>query len=413
MRLVDRSAMIDTRVVRGVLPASTSTFSSKRTDGGRPMRDCRRTLRDGRGSPRYLGAVAGFVLKVIRNSAGLTQVQLAEDLGVDAASVQGWESGRRPLAALRTADLMRLRFRLLRCDAQPSSLTTLDDAIHADLIIDETVRAHDQRREHDEHPLGVMVHQCTLSDLLTWPFTGIAPAPLRDLARVRVRHGPVPNQPMITEDERTCFFDDLLLTAQAKPDAPNEHTRLARRQAIYLLGFDTRTDTAEWLHAEQRRALRNAGGTDHVPSWVAVRSSAVALAHRGDREPLRAFLRQALVTDRQEQANLNYWAYWVGEIDGLQVDDTFMNRINPQSWSGVRLLEHLLELLDPGSGHTELNIHTLWALLLAHPTLPSNHPHLKPRTTNALDQLTEDHDLSPPARRELSDIAYALRLAHR
>src|SRR5437764_9942691 len=144
------------------------------------MRGCRRTLRDGRGSPRYLGTVSGFVLKVIRNSAGLTQVQLAEDLGVDPASVQGWESGRRPLAALRTADLMRLRFRLLRCDAPPSSLTTLDDAVHADLIIDETVRTNDQRREHARHPLGAMVHQRALSDLLTWPFTGIAPAPLRD-----------------------------------------------------------------------------------------------------------------------------------------------------------------------------------------------------------------------------------------
>jgi DNA-binding XRE family transcriptional regulator len=110
------------------------------------MRGCRRTLRDGRGSPRYVGTVSGFVLKVIRNSAGLTQVQLAEDLGVDVASVQGWESGRRPLAALRTVDLMRLRFRLLRCDAQPSLLTTLDDAIHADLIIDETLQTTDQRR---------------------------------------------------------------------------------------------------------------------------------------------------------------------------------------------------------------------------------------------------------------------------
>ena len=377
------------------------------------MRGSRRTLRDGRGSSRYLGAVSGFVLKVIRNSAGLTQVQLAEDLGVDPASVQGWESGRRPLAALRTADLMRLRFRLLRCDGPPSSLPTLDDAVHADLIIGETVRTHDQRRKHEKHPLGAMVHQRALSDLLTWPFTGIAPAPLRDLARVQVRHGPVPNQPVITEDERACFFDDLLLTAQAKPDDPNEHTRLARRQAIYLLGFDTRIDTAEWLHAEQRRALSDAQGTDHVPSWVAVRSSAVALAHSGDRDPLRTFLHQALVTDRQEQANLNYWAYWVGEIDGVQVDDKFMNRINPQSWSGVRLLEHLLELLDPDAGDTELNIHTLWALLLAHPTLLNSHPHLKLRTTNALDRLTEDHDLSPPARRELSDIAYALRLAHR
>jgi hypothetical protein len=308
---------------------------------------------------------------------------------------------------------MRLRFRLLRCDAPPGSLAMLGEAIHADLIIDETVQANTQRRNHDGHPLGALVHQRALSDLLTWPFTGIAPAPLRDLARVQVRHGPVPNQPVITEDQRACFFDDLLFTAQAKPDDPNEHTRLARRQAIYLLGFDTRTDTAEWLHAEQRRALRDAGGTDHVPSWVAVRSSAVALAHSGDRDPLRTFLHQALVTDRQEQANLNYWAYWVGEIDSVQVDDTFMNRINPQSWSGVRLLEHLLELLDPDSGDTELNIHTLWALLLAHPTLLSNHPHLKLHTTNTLDRLTEDHDLSPPARRELSDIAYALRLADR
>jgi hypothetical protein len=128
---------------------------------------------------------------------------------------------------------------------------------------------------------------------------------------------------------------------------------------------------------------------------------------------LRAFLHLALVTDRQEQANLNYWAYWVGEIDSIQVNDRFMNHVNPQSWSGVRLLEHLLELLVPGSGHTELNIHTLWALLLAHPTLLSNHPHLKPRTSNTLDQLIEDYDLSPPTRRELSDIAYALRLAQR
>jgi hypothetical protein len=90
-----------------------------------------------------------------------------------------------------------------------------------------------------------------------------------------------------------------------------------------------------------------------------------------------------------------------------------MSRCNPQDWSGVRLLEHLLELLHPGSGQAELNIHTVWALLLAHPTLLGNHPHLKALTANTLDQLTEDHDLSLPAQRELSDIAYALRLAHR
>ncbi|MGH3540185.1 MAG: helix-turn-helix domain-containing protein, partial [Pseudonocardiaceae bacterium] len=74
------------------------------------------------GSPRCLGAVSGFLLKLIRESAALTQVQLAEKFGVDVASVQGWESGRRPLAALRAVDLMRLRCRLLRdCGSPPCS----------------------------------------------------------------------------------------------------------------------------------------------------------------------------------------------------------------------------------------------------------------------------------------------------
>lgn len=136
---------------------------------------------------------------------------------------------------------MRLRLRLLQYDARPTVLTKLDDAIHADLIIDETTRASDQRRKHDRHPLGTMVHQHKLSDLITWPLTGIAPTPLRDLVRAQVRRGPVPDQPMITKDERTCFFDNLLVAAQTKPDDLTNHTGLARRQAIYLLGFDTRT----------------------------------------------------------------------------------------------------------------------------------------------------------------------------
>ncbi|MGH3616574.1 MAG: helix-turn-helix domain-containing protein [Pseudonocardiaceae bacterium] len=84
--------------------------------------------------------MSGFLLKLIRESAALTQVQLAEKFGVDVASVQGWESGRRPLAALRAVDLMRLRCRLLRDCAKPTLLTMLEDAIQADLIIAEQCR---------------------------------------------------------------------------------------------------------------------------------------------------------------------------------------------------------------------------------------------------------------------------------
>ncbi|HKR48665.1 MAG TPA: helix-turn-helix transcriptional regulator [Pseudonocardiaceae bacterium] len=369
----------------------------------------RGTLRGGQGSRRCLGAVSGFLLRLIRESAGLTQVQLAEQLGVDVASVQGWESGRRPLAALRAADLVGLRSRLLRCGAQPTLLATLEDAIQADLIIAETVQAGSQLIEADRHPLGATVHQCKLTNLITWPFTGIVPVPLRDLVTVRTRRGPVPDRPTLTEDERTRFFDHLLVTA----DAHLPEYALSRRQAIYLLGFDTRASTAEWLRTEQLRALRDAGHTDHVPSWVIVRSSAVALAYGGDRDPLRVFLQQALATDQMERANLNYWAYWVGEIDGIQVDDEFMVRIDPREWSGVRLLGHLLELLRLDSGHVELDIHTVWALLLAHPALLSDHPTLRSAAAGTVEKLAEDSDLSAQARRELSDIAYAVRLVYR
>ncbi|MGH3823037.1 MAG: helix-turn-helix domain-containing protein [Pseudonocardiaceae bacterium] len=369
----------------------------------------RGNLRDSRCSSRCFGAVSGFLLKLIRESTGLTQVQLAEQLGVDVASVQGWESGRRPLAALRAADLVRLQVQLLRRGAQPTLFATLDDAIHADLIIAETVQAGGRLSKTNGHPLGTTVHQCTLSSLITWPFTGIVPTPVRDLMTARARRGPVPDRPTLTADERERFFDHLLMTADA---TPREDTALARRQSIYMLGFDTRASTAEWLRVEHSRAMRDAGRTDQVPSWVVVRSSAVALANSGDRDPLRAFLRHALATNRLEQANLNYWAYWVGEIDGVQVDDSFMGRIDPQGWSGGRLLAHLLELLHPGSGQAELDLHTVWSLLIAHPVLLSDRPRLRSATASKIEELAGDRELNVQARRELSDIAYAVRLAH-
>ncbi|MGH3710283.1 MAG: hypothetical protein ACRDRQ_19730 [Pseudonocardiaceae bacterium] len=146
---------------------------------------------------------------------------------------------------------------------------------------------------------------------------------------------------------------------------------------------------------------------------MAVRSSAVALAHGGDRDPLRAFLQHALTTERLDQANLNYWAYWIGEIRDVQVDDEFMGSVDPRSWSGAHLLGDLLERLQPGSGHAELNLHTVWALLLAHPALLGSYPRLRSAAASTVEELAADDDLSGPARGELSDIGYAIRLTQR
>ncbi len=47
------------------------------------------------GSTSSEGRVSGYVFKIVRESAGLTQQQLAADLRVSPATIQGWESGRR------------------------------------------------------------------------------------------------------------------------------------------------------------------------------------------------------------------------------------------------------------------------------------------------------------------------------
>ncbi len=56
--------------------------------------------------------------------------------------------------------------------AAPTALAVLDDAIGADLVIAEAVEAGERHIDRDEHPLGATVHQRTLTNLITWPFTG-------------------------------------------------------------------------------------------------------------------------------------------------------------------------------------------------------------------------------------------------
>jgi len=72
--------------------------------------------------------VSGFTVKVIRESTGLTQAALAEGLQVDLSTVQAWESGRRPLTALRSLDLARLRAELMAAGASPVAVEVLRDS---------------------------------------------------------------------------------------------------------------------------------------------------------------------------------------------------------------------------------------------------------------------------------------------
>ena len=61
----------------------------------------------------------------------------------------------------------------------------------------------------------------------------------------------------------------------------------------------------------------------------------------------------------RESANLNYWAYWVGEIPDTQLDDAFMGTCQPGSWHGRKLLHHIADRLDPALGYVDLYAYAL------------------------------------------------------
>jgi hypothetical protein len=366
----------------------------------------RETPTPSQGSAR--GAVSGFLLKLLREAAHLTQAEFAELAGVDPTTVYGWESGRRPLAGLRAGDLTRVRMLLTRYGAPPHAIALLGDALEADLIIGDTIATDPTTAAPSQHPLAISVHQRTLANLITWPVTGRPPAQLADLDTRRGR-GPRPTHPVICATDRQQFFDNLLLTADACrwPD-----DALLRRQATFLLGFDERTQTSDWLTGELTRAMGSATNTGPT-SWLRVRSSAIALAAAGNREPLRTWLSRLRDDHAQEQTNLAYYAYWVGELGtGPVTTDTAMVRADPGTWSGERLLRHLLDRLHPGTGQADLYAHTLADLIASHPHLLAN-PALRGATRTTLNRMSDDPELMPQARHDLANVAYAVRMSSR
>jgi len=90
-----------------------------------------------------------------------------------------------------------------------------------------------------------------------------------------------------------------------------------------------------------------------------------------------------------------------------------MQTTRPSSWDGSRLLGHLADRIAPGSDQLELNVHTLWQLLLARPHLLTEQPDLRELASARVEETLDRDDLPKQARQELSDVAYAVRLARR
>ncbi|MDX8036486.1 helix-turn-helix transcriptional regulator [Lentzea sp. BCCO 10_0856] len=366
------------------------------------------TSTSGQGS-RSTGVVSGFVLKLARQAAGLTQERLAEALPVDVTTVQGWESGRRPLAAMNAGDFLRLTSRLTRLGAPASTRRHLTEAIEADQVLSTAITAGSTIVDADCHPLSASVHRRTTTNLITWPITGTLPHQLREFTPKVPRRGPVALHPTLSVEQRSQFFDHLIAIAE---QGTSSEEALLRRQAVYLLGFDGRPQVVNWLRDEWRRAGRRIVRDGDVTGLLEARSASVALASAGEPTQIHDFVERT-ADSHAEVANLNYWAYWIGDLSDEQTNDAFMLIDDTRSWTGARLLTHLMDRLAPESAHLPLNLHTLHALVASRPMLLTSRAGVRKRLDDVLDRLASSGNLTNAGRDQVAGLRYALRIADR
>lgn len=351
------------------------------------------------------GTIAGFVMRLARESVPLTQSGMAEVLGVDLGTIQGRESGRRPVGAMKSADLLALSRRLLALGADPVVLGLLEPAMDADRLISTAL---EPPNEVGQHPLAGWVHTRATAHMINWAVNGTTPPALARLPSP-ARRGPVAKAPLLPGEVRTAFFAHLRRNVEAAERARADLI-LLRRQALYLTSYD-RTDEADaWMaYALHRRrdVLTTRGWSAH---WAEARSTAAALARRGDPVPLLDFIARGIADDdAAEAANLNYWAYWLGTTHQPQADDTFMRDQRCADWDPVSLLRRLSAGLHQAPGYVDLYAHTLWALLEAHRWLPQAAADLTATLGERTSVLLDEGRISPRARQELSTVHYLLR----
>jgi hypothetical protein len=126
-------------------------------------------------------------------------------------------------------------------------------------------------------------------------------------------------------------------------------------------------------------------------------------------ESLRDFIRTALRSDACQAANLNHWAYWIGEVPETHSSDDFMaGDLGP--WSGAALLRRLAANLVASEPLVDLYAHSVWALLERRGRLLEADPRLARSLTEGVEALLAEGDLSVQSRTELEQVHDGVRL---
>ncbi|MGH2598953.1 MAG: helix-turn-helix domain-containing protein [Haloechinothrix sp.] len=351
------------------------------------------------------GRITGYVFKLVRESIPRSQTQLASDLGVDRATIQGWESGRRPYTSVAVGQAIALRHKLSRLGAAADLLAALDQAAEADFLLSEVIDTDPVGSDLAQHPLGWTVLNHGLTEMLTWAVTGQAPQSVARYGRGVSRRGPVPDGPELDACERRACFTNLR-TLMDRARRRDGHI-LLHRQACFLSGFDPTLSAVDWLSSRRPHDLDYSHGWSL--RWADARSLAASMAKQGDPEPMREFIARAHPDSTCEMAGLNYWAYWVGETQHRQRDDMFMID-STFTWRGARLLRHLVDRFHSSHAFIDLNVHSLWALLAARRGIAEDHPATTRDSISRGERLMDEGEISEQSRRELASVLYGLRM---
>ncbi len=188
----------------------------------------------------------------------------------------------------------------------------------------------------------------------------MAPAPLRDLVTARVRRGTCTKPPDAHQGPADLLFRSPLSIK------PHQSASLLRRRAIYLLGFDTRSARMTGPVAHRAAARRErcwAHRSRSVLDGCAILGHRTRLRWRS--RPVAGSCRHVLaLTGWSRRISITGLTGWARSATSRSMTNSWAVSTHAES-SGVLLLRHLLERLRPGSGHAELNVHTVWTLLLA------------------------------------------------
>lgn len=314
------------------------------------------------------GIIAGYVLKLARESTEWTQTEMARHLSVEPHTIHSWETGRRSLAHTNVRELLELRLKLIKLGVQAELIDSLHPALEADYILSQTMGMETDRIDVQSHPLANWLLPHTVSEMLAWPLTGAVPSAIATaIPRIR-RRGPVAAGPELSGFERARFFQNLSaaadLIAHDRSDLDDSQDLLSHQ--LYLrIGWDREAHTADSLRRLYADHLQSFPTFKRwSPRWLERRSLVIALACRGDLEPMQRFIQTAHHSDECEMANLNYWAYWSGELHGARRSQGFMISTQAlRSWTGATLLPRLTRKLTFMNPYLELNIHSILKLL--------------------------------------------------